>query len=254
MPLEGNREVHYPLKRAVSNKCHTEILSEWCLLILIVTAQYGQRQWDSVGGFPRGAAEIPSHLQVWRWNKYIRHEVGAARGAVMNSRPLTRYHRALLSNTYTLFFERSSLARGRAWKSSFFPPCTDFKQNVIFFLLLHLCLSVPHPVARSVNQLGPTGSCGAWEPPHLLAQGSVAPFQGWPAGPKWHSTATEVTWSILSVTTNQCPPSLPYRWDTSGYIGKMTRGLHLWYFDTGAITIIQYDTVFNTLVWKSNNI
>lgn len=53
-------------------------LSSTLMLIVNVAAQYGQRQWDCVGGFPGRAAEIPSHLQVWRWNKYIWHQVGDA--------------------------------------------------------------------------------------------------------------------------------------------------------------------------------
>lgn len=210
MPLEGNKETHYLLKRAISDVQISSVSDP--MLILIVTAQYGQRQWDRVGGFPRRAAEIPPHLQVWCWNKYIWHKVGDARSAVMNFGPLTRYHRTWLSNTHTRHCERSSLALGEHESASSF-----------FFSSLSspsLSLSlVPRPVGRSVNQLGPTGSCGAWEPPHLptrlWAQGSVAPFQGWPAGPKWHSTTTEVTWNSLSVTTNQSPPSLPCRWDTS---------------------------------------
>lgn len=45
----------------------------------MAAAKHGQRQWDCVGGIPRGATEIPSNLQVWCWDKYIRHKVGDAR-------------------------------------------------------------------------------------------------------------------------------------------------------------------------------
>lgn len=104
----------------------------------------------------------------------------------------------------------------------FFPPCADFKQDGSLYLSSpSLSFNLPHPVGRSVNQLGPTESCGAWEQPRLQAQrsaqGSVAPCRGWPAGSKSRSTTTAVTWNTPSVTTNQSPPSLPCRWDTSGY-------------------------------------
>lgn len=170
---------------------------------LVVTAQHGQRQWDRVGGFPRRAPEIPPHLQVWCWNKYVRHKVGDARSALFF--PLTR--KVL-----------SSRGAGGRHVGSFSFLLILIKSFVFFSLCLSL--PVPRPVRRSVSQLGPTGSCGASEPQHLpmqpWAQGSVAPFQGWPAGPKWHSTTTEVTWNTPSVTTNRSPPSSPCRWDTTG--------------------------------------
>lgn len=182
------------------------------MLFLIDAAQYGQGQRDCFRGIPRRTAEIPSHLQIWCWNKYIRHKVCDAKNG-----PLSRYHRAWRSNTYTL--------SERAWKCLPFPPP----------LLLH-SLSDPLPVERSVNQLGRTGSCGAWEPLRLPTQlwalGSVALFRGWPAGPKWRSTTTKVTWNILSVTTNLSPPSLPCRWDTSGFFKTL-----VWYLLTTACDV-----------------
>lgn len=183
-----------------SCRWHDDLMSS-----LIVTAQHGQRQWNRVGGFPRRAPEIPPHLQVWCWNKYVRHKVGDARSALFF--PLTR--KVL-----------SSHGAGGACESLF----SWFLTGDFFSLCLSL--PVPYPVRRSVSQLGQTGSCGALEPQHLptqpWAQGSVAPFQGWPAGPKWRSTTTEVTWNTPSVTTNQSPPSSPCRWDTSASTVKMT--------------------------------
>lgn len=91
-------------------------------------------------------------------------------------------------------------------------------------------------MGKSVNRLGPTGSCGAWGPPHLptlpWTQGSAAPLQGWPAGPKWHNTATGVTWSTQPVTTNLCPPSSPCRWDTSQ--------VFLWYYFVNGVKIVNW--------------
>lgn len=93
------------------------------------------------------------------------------------------------------------------------------KRLFVHSLFSRLCFSVLRAAGKSVNRLGPTGSCGAWGPPRLptlpWTQGSAAPLQGWPAGPKWHNTATGVTWSTQPVTTNLCPPSSPCRWDTS---------------------------------------
>lgn len=73
-------------------------------------------------------------------------------------------------------------------------------------------------VGRSVNQPGPTGSCGACEPrppPPVQSPvaGSAAPSQAWPAGPKWRSTTTGATWSTQSATINLSPPSSPCRSD-----------------------------------------
>lgn len=108
-----------------------------------------------------------------------------------------------------LHFLKVLPSRGEAQKSRF-----------VYYLVSLFSFSLSNPVGKSVNPLGPIGSCGAWGLLHLLTQlwtqGSVAPFQGWPAGPKWRSTATGVTWSTQSVTTNLCPPSSPCRWDTSG--------------------------------------
>lgn len=84
-------------KRAV--KKHSLRTYQWhddLMSRLIVTAQHGQRQWNRVGGFPRRAPEIPPHLQVWCWNKYVRHKVGDARSALF-------FH----------WLERSSVAMGQ---------------------------------------------------------------------------------------------------------------------------------------------
>lgn len=121
----------------------------------------------------------------------------------------------------THFWEKVLLSLGETQlKCLFFNP--PFSHSLCVF----------DPVGRSVNRLGPTGSSGVLELPRLptwlRVLGSVAPFQGWPAGLKWRSTITEVTWSILSVTTNPCPLSSPCRWDTPEHIRKMTQGLLLY--------------------------
>lgn len=109
------------------------------------------------------------------------------------------------------------------------------KEPFVFYLVSLFSLS--HPVGKSVNQLGPIGSCGAWGLLHLLTQlwtqGSVAPFQGWPAGPKWRSITTGVTWSTQSVTTNLCPPSSPCRWDTPGRCLLFTVWFCKWFLKLG---------------------
>lgn len=98
-------------------------------------------------------------------------------------------------------------------KGSILAPSPGYVIKHVYFN--SISLSVFHPAGRSVNQLGPTGFCGAWElrPGLLSTQGSVGPCWVWPAGPKWPSTTTEATWSTQSVTTNLCPPSSPCRWD-----------------------------------------
>lgn len=123
------------------------------------------------------------------------------------------------------FLWRFLPARGEAWKRLFVP-----------FLFSLLCFSVPCAVGKSVSRLGPTGSCGAWGPLHLLTQlwtqGSVAPLQGSLAGPKWHSTATGVTWSSQAVTTNLCPPSSPCRFDSSQ--------VFWWYYFANGVKIVTW--------------
>lgn len=156
------------------------------------------------------------------------------------------------SVNFTLLSERSSHAWGRTKVLFFLLPHIEFLNQMVlwnFCLLLDASLSSNISVERSVNQLGRIEFFGAWEPLHLpvllSTQGSVAPFQGWPVGPKWHSTATEVTWNTSSVTTNQSPPSLPCRWDTQVFIVKISLAYSLLLelaslknFDSGANLVI----------------
>lgn len=118
-------------------------------LLSFSAVKHGQRQWDSVGGIPWGAAEISSHLQVWCWNKHVWYKVREARGAISVSRSLIRDHTAKQRNGYyTLLSERSSLASRDLENVFFLTASTWFILKYSFLFHLVPFLSHNHPSGK----------------------------------------------------------------------------------------------------------